>query len=246
MRKILFYLSFCLLLFSSFPVHATEAKPLKGEAVITSDKLNVRSGPSKEFSILGTLERNQVVEVTGIVEPDWYVIEYNNSQGYIYGDYLIFTPTREVEEVTPTFPVRTYLVLGLSVVILLVVGLLIYTFLSLRRDREDDEEEDEDGIPITAHDDTNMHLGEVTYDTYRLDIDPSFFETTTLVPQPDSIAEEMVGTASGEEASGLDKNNEKHPINIQLIDTRLEEASAQLAALQKEVEELKKQKQEEY
>ena len=68
MRKILFYLSFCLLLFSSFPVYAAEVEPLRGEAVITSDKLNVRSGPSKEYSILGTLERNQVVEVTGIAE----------------------------------------------------------------------------------------------------------------------------------------------------------------------------------
>lgn len=242
MRKILFYLSFCLLLFSSFPVYAAEVEPLRGEAVITSDKLNVRSGPSKEYSILGTLERNQVVEVTGIAESNWYVIEYNNSQGYIYGDYLIFTPLQEVEEETTAhlFPMRTYVILGLSVVILLVVGLLIFTFISMQRDEGDEEE----GIPVTPHEDTNMHLGEVTYDTYRLDIDPSFFETTTLVPQPESVEDnEKVDAISQPEES--DRTKGKESVNIHLIDTRLEEASAQLAALQKEVEELKKQKQEE-
>ena len=241
MRKILLCMSFCLLLFSSFPVYAAQIEELEGEAVITSDKLNVRSGPSKEYTILGTLDKDQIVEVTGIVEPDWFVIEYNGGQGYIYGEYLIFTPTKEAET-APMIPMKTYLILGLSVAIFVVAGLTIYTVISLRRNREEQEEEI---IPITSHEDTNMHLGEVTYDTYRLDIDPSFFETTTLVSQPESISEDrfdMAGTVSARRDTGT--GNIENTADIQRIDSRLEQASAQLAALQKEVEELKKQKQE--
>lgn len=241
MRKILLCMSFCLLLFSSFPVYAAQIEELEGEAVITSDKLNVRSGPSKEYTILGTLDKDQIVEVTGIVEPDWFVIEYNGGQGYIYGEYLIFTPTKEAET-APIISMKTYLILGLSVVILVVAGLTIYTVISLRRDREEQEEEI---IPITSHEDTNMHLGEVTYDTYRLDIDPSFFETTTLISQPESISEDgsdIAGTVSARRDTGT--GNIENTADIQRIDSRLEQASAQLAALQKEVEELKKQKQE--
>lgn len=230
MRRALFYMLFCLLLFSSFPVYAAQTEPLKGEAVVTSNKLNVRSGPSKEYAVLGVLEKNESIEVTGIVQPDWYVINYNGKQGYIHGDYLVFTPAEEtaedMEETTSGIPMKTYLILGLSVVILLVLGLLIYTAFNLRRDEEEEGEE----IPVSDHDDTNMHLGEVTYDTYRLDIDPSFFETTTLVPQPESIY-------------GEEKNSPENTSDIEQIDSRLEQASAQLAALQKEVEELKKQKQ---
>lgn len=236
MRRTLFYMVFCLLLFSSFPVYAAQVEPLNGEAVITSSKLNVRSGPSKEYEILGTLVKDDLVEVTGIVEPDWYVINYNGQQAYIHGDYLIFTPTKEPAlEAGSEIPMKTYLVLGLSVVILLVLGLLIYTAISLKNGRNEEENE----IPVTDHDDTNMHLGEVAYDTYRLDIDPSFFETATLLPQPESIYGEnkAVLEASGEQEAFQNTSD------IEQIDSKLEQASAQLAALQKEVEELKKQKQ---
>lgn len=228
MRKILLYLGFCLLLFSSFPVNAAEVEPLKGEALITSNKLNVRSGPSKEYDILGTLNRDQVVEVTGIVEPDWFVIDFNNNQGYIYGEYLVFTPEEETGTIS-VIPMKNYLILGLGAIILLVVVVIVYTLISFWKSRE--EETEEEIIPLTVHDDTNMHLGEVTYDTYRLDIDPSFFETTTLLTQPESFV-------------GDNEDAVEHTTDIQMIDTRLEQASAQLAALQKEVEELKKQKQE--
>jgi len=251
-------MSFCLLLFSSFPVYAAQIEPLEGEAVITSDNLNVRSGPSTDYEILGTLDKDQVVEVTGIVEPDWFVIEYSGNQGYIHGDYLVFIPTetaKEEEETAPLLSMKTYLVLGLSVVIFVVIGLIIYTAVSLRRSKEEED------IPLTDHGDTNMHLGEVTYDTYRLDIDPSFFETTTLVPQPESVFEsesneeesDEVSPASEKENKGIEDTgientasaaDTESTADIRVIDSKLEQATAQLAALQKEVEELKKQKQE--
>ena len=52
------------------------------------------------------------------------------------------------------------------------------------------ENDEEDYIPITDHDDTNMHMGEISYDTYRLDIDPKYFEQTSVIPQPESIYDE--------------------------------------------------------
>ena len=253
MRKILICLSFWVFLFSSLPVLAAQVEPLDGIAVVTSEKLNVRRGPSKEYAVIGVLVKDASVDVEGIVEPSWYVIEYQGQQGYIHSNYVIFTPAEEIETALNVV-VKQYIIMGLGIVIFLIVGLMTYTALSIysakkreemeqmendiENDIEDDIENDiedetedriEDEIPITDHADTNMHLGEITYDTYRLDIDPSFFETTTIVPQPESIYEKQ---------EVLDKKEEN---NIHTLDMKLEQASAQIAALQKEMEELKKQ-----
>ena len=198
MRKILICLSFWVFLFSSLPVLAAQVEPLDGIAVVTSEKLNVRRGPSKEYAVIGVLVKDASVDVEGIVEPSWYVIEYQGQQGYIHSSYVIFTPAEEIETALNVV-VKQYIIMGLGIVIFLIVGLMTYTALSIysakkREEMEqmendienetEDETEDriedkiEDEIPITDHADTNMHLGEITYDTYRLDIDPSFFVQT--------------------------------------------------------------------
>jgi uncharacterized protein YraI len=220
-------------LFFSLPVFAASVEPLSGVAVVTSDKLNVRSGPSTNSEVIGSLTKDESVDVVGLEEPDWYVIEYEGQQGYIYSDYVIFTPEEEIETDT-TGITKQYTVIGLIVVIFLLVGIAAYTFISMKRDQDTDEEDEEEAsIPISDHDDTNMHLGEVTYDTYRLDIDPSFFETTTVIPQPESVAPDEEWSS---QESGRD---------IRSLDTKLEEASAQIEALKREVAELKNKKTEE-
>ena len=199
MRKILICLTFWVFLFSSLPVLAAQVEPLDGIAVVTSEKLNIRSGPSKDYSIIGVLVKDASVDVEGIVEPSWYVIEYQGQQGYIHSNYVIFTPAEEIETALNVV-VKQYIIMGLGIVIFLIVGLMTYTALSIysakkreemeqmeneieneiedeTEDREDRiEDKIEDEIPITDHADTNMHLGEITYDTYRLDIDPSFLK----------------------------------------------------------------------
>lgn len=236
-----------LVLFSSLPVYAAKVERLRGVAVVDVETLNVRSGPSREYDKLGTLSLDTSVEVKGIVEPDWYVIEFEGEEGYISSDYVSFTPEDEIEGGF-ALVAKQYMVMALVVAILLISGILIYTFINMSKDQDEDEEDNEDNIPITDHSDTNMHMGEVTYDTYRLDIDPKYFEQTTVLPQPESIYDEngvapwkkdLYGEEIAEEQVVLEQiTSEK---DIQTLDSKLEQASAQIAALQKEVEQLKKQ-----
>lgn len=46
---------------------------------------NVRSGPGKEYTILGKAKKDDVFAIYGVVEG-WYQIDFNGSVGYLYGD----------------------------------------------------------------------------------------------------------------------------------------------------------------
>ncbi len=247
MKKYVFSLCFTLFLLLAFPVYAYEAQPLKGTAVVNVEKLNVRSGPAKEYEKQGTLSEGVMVEVNGIVEPDWYIIEFEGEDGYINSEYVIFTPEEEIEaETGKGTSQKTYVVMALIVLILIVSGVIVYTFMNMQKNADEDMEEEEDEVPVTSHDDTNMHLGEVTYDTYRIDIDPKYFEKTTMIPQPESIWNEDKASGNLEnyqeemaEENGITPQAETKT-DIKNLDSKLEQASAQIKALQKEVEELKK------
>ena len=244
MKKFILNICMVLFLFVSIPVYAAEVEPLKGIAVVDVESLNVRSGPSKNYDKLGTLSQYVEVKVKGIVEPDWYVIDFDGEEGYISSDYVIFTPEDEIEGGFKLVA-KKYLVMALVVIILILGGTLIYTFIGIKKKEEDDEE---DYIPISDHDDTNMHMGEVTYDTYRIDIDPKYFEQTTIIPQPDSIYDENGDAPWRKDLFSEEVKQENVVVeqitsetDIQSLDSKLEQASAQIAALQKEVEQLKKQ-----
>lgn len=244
MKKFILSIYMVLFLFVSIPVYAAEVEPLKGIAVVDVESLNVRSGPSKNYDKLGTLSQYVEVKVKGIVEPDWYVIDFDGEEGYISSDYVIFTPEDEIEGGFKLVA-KKYLVMALVVIILILSGTLIYTFIGIKKKEDDDEE---DYIPITDHDDTNMHMGEVTYDTYRIDIDPKYFEQTTIIPQPDSIYDENGDAPWRKDLFSEEVKQENVVVeqitsetDIQSLDSKLEQASAQIAALQKEVEQLKKQ-----
>lgn len=244
MRRFLLSICMALVLFASLPIYAAEVERLRGVAVVDVDSLNVRSGPSKDYEKLGALSRNISVEVKGIVEPDWYVIEFEGEDGYISSDYVIFTPQDEIEGGF-ALVAKQYFVMALIVVILILSGIIIYTFVNMKKNQDEDEE---DEIPVTDHDDTNMHMGEVTYDTYRIDIDPKYFEQTTIIPQPESIYDENGEAPWKKDLYGEEIAEEQiieqqltSEADIQAIDSKLEQASAQIAALQKEVEQLKKQ-----
>lgn len=55
-------------------------------ARITTDRLNVRSGPSTGDSILGVL--NIGTEVRGVQQGDWFKITYNGQTAYVHADWL--------------------------------------------------------------------------------------------------------------------------------------------------------------
>lgn len=246
MKRFLLSLCMTLVLLTSMPVYAAQVERLRGVAVVDVDSLNVRSGPSRDYEKLGTLARDISVEVKGIVEPDWYVIEFEGEEGYISSEYVVFTPEDEIEGGF-ALVAKKYIVMALVVAILLISGGLIYTFINMKKE-QDDEEDIEEEIPLSDHADTNMHMGEVTYDTYRLDIDPKYFEQTSVIPQPESIYDEngiapwkkdLYGEEIAEEQ--VVKEQLTSEADIQELDSKLEQASAQIAALQKEVEQLKKQ-----
>ncbi len=246
MRRFLLSICMALFLFASLPVYAAEVEPLKGVAVVTAESLNVRSGPSKNYDKIGTLSKDISVEVEGIVEPDWYVIEFEGEEGYINSDYVIFTPEDEIEGGF-ALVAKQYFVMALIVIILILSGIIIYTFINMKKN-QDEEEDDYEEIPVTDHDDTNMHMGEVIYDTYRIDIDPKYFEQTTIIPQPESIYDETGEAPWKKDLFGEEIAEEQiieqqltSEADIQALDSKLEQASAQIAALQKEVEQLKKQ-----
>ena len=240
MRRFLFGLCMVLFLFTSLTVYAAEVEPMKGSAVVEAENLNVRSGPSKEHEKLGTLSEGVSVEVKGYVEPDWYVIDFEGKDGYISSKYVVFTPQEEIEGGF-SLVAKKYYVMALVVAILILSGAIVYTVINMKKDKEE--------IPITAHDDTNMHIGEITYDTYRLDIDPKYFEQTSVIPQPESIYDENGNVPWKKDLFGEEiakeqviKKELSAEADIHTLDSKLEQASAQIAALQKEVEQLKKQK----
>lgn len=232
MKKFLFNLCVMLFFITSLTVRAEEVKTLKGIAVVSVESLNVRSGPSKDYDKIGILSKDMQVEVKGIVEPDWYVIEYQGTDGYISSQYVAFTPQDEIEG-GMEFVAKKYIVMALVVAIFLVIGISIYTFIGIKKEKE--------SIPVTDHDDTNMHMGEISYDTYRIDIDPRYFEQTTVIPQPESIYDEN-GKDSWKTEFVEEEGTFTSEKNMDDLDSKLEQASAQIAALQKEVEKLKKQK----
>lgn len=267
MKKYIIALFASLFLMLSLPVYAYEANEIDGIAVINTENLNVRSGPSKEYDKIGTLKKDTMVRVTGFVDPDWYIIEYGGTEGFIHKDYIIFTPEEVNEAAKRNFFMENAVFIVGGAIVLVVITMGITLFRGGRKE-EDVEEEDCEFIPMISHEDTNMHLGEVSYDTYRLDIDPIYFEQTTVLPQPESIYEELgidsnlagsnnseknitmreSGNKLGkEERTSEEKDNSLKPDSIiqeeyHSLDMKLEEATAQIAALQKEVEELKKYK----
>lgn len=250
MKRYITALFISLFLFLSMPVYAYEADSIEGIAVINTENLKVRSGPSKDYDRIGTLKKDTMVRVIGFVEPEWYMIEYGGKEGFIHKDYIIFTPDEEIEEVVKSPDIT--LIIVVSAIAVVVVSMIVTLLKKGKNEEEEDDEDETDHIPLVSHEDTNMHIGEVSYDTYRLDIDPIYFEQTTIIPQPESIydmnySKEISDGERAEPDSESDKIMDGDKVLLKQeeyhsLDMKLEEATAQIAALQKEVEELKKNK----
>ncbi len=64
---------------------------------VTASSLNVRSGPSTSYSILGTLSKGTQVVILG-ESGTWYLIQYNSTTGYVSQSYITDVTTIEVDE----------------------------------------------------------------------------------------------------------------------------------------------------
>lgn len=84
--KVLSVLLIAALMLSFTAVASAETK------MYATDAVNVRSGPSTSYYILGSLEQNEMVMATGRVYDGWYEIKWG-SYGYAYvaGNYLSYS-----------------------------------------------------------------------------------------------------------------------------------------------------------
>lgn len=64
-----------------------EVSMSSNQGIVTADCLNVRSGPSSNSSIIGTLSYNDVVTINRL-NGDWYDIYFGDNGGYVSKDYI--------------------------------------------------------------------------------------------------------------------------------------------------------------
>ncbi|MCC3867327.1 GH25 family lysozyme [Terrisporobacter mayombei] len=68
----------------------TEANSI-GLGTVTTTTLNVRSGPSASYSVVGTLSNGTKVDIIGR-DNNWYKISTNNVTGYVSAPYIKLSP----------------------------------------------------------------------------------------------------------------------------------------------------------
>ena len=86
------------------PVYGAEefsVQELSGEGTVTSDSLNIRSGPGTEYDVVGKAAKGTVLVVTGQADNGWYRIELEGKNGYASGKYITFEAKTDVSEQDP-------------------------------------------------------------------------------------------------------------------------------------------------
>ena len=56
------------------------------------DVLNLRSQPNTNSKVLAKIGSGSVFYITGKMSNNWYKVNFNNTEGYVSGDYAIFNP----------------------------------------------------------------------------------------------------------------------------------------------------------
>ena len=146
-------------------VYATETETIRGTGTVTADSLNVRSGPGKDYEAVGKVYRDNVLEVIGM-ENDWFKINYNNTEGYVSSEYMLYEPDEELltaedtvdepqtdmvtepeaedeTEIVASGPEKYKIIFGLIAVIVVVLIIILITIKSIRN-MDDDYYEDDD------------------------------------------------------------------------------------------------------
>ena len=77
-------------LFSEYVSFSISGSAKLGNGKVTGNDVNVRSAASTSASRLGSLNKGDVVAVTGI-DNGWYKISFNGKTGYVRSDYMTIT-----------------------------------------------------------------------------------------------------------------------------------------------------------
>lgn len=71
------------------------------KTVYTTTSLNVRSGPSTDYSKYGVLSKGTAINIVGICDNGWAIFDYNGNEGFISGKYISDQVEQPVAD-TPT------------------------------------------------------------------------------------------------------------------------------------------------
>lgn len=64
----------------------------------STTSLNVRSGPSTDYPIIGYFRINEEVEITGIADTGWYRVNYLGDNGYVSNEFLSYDKVEIIVE----------------------------------------------------------------------------------------------------------------------------------------------------
>lgn len=79
-----------------------------GKGIVTGGSVNIRSGPSANYSIIGVVKKGATLTVVGKFSNNWYKVQYKNGYGYITGQYLSVTKVTSTTTTTkPTTAATT-------------------------------------------------------------------------------------------------------------------------------------------
>lgn len=63
--------------------------------IVASSKLNIRDGAGTQYDVLLSLAKGDVVKLIEKVDSEWWYVDYDNTQGYVYSKYLTKDPNDE-------------------------------------------------------------------------------------------------------------------------------------------------------
>ena len=94
--------------------NVTVDKTIRFTGTVNASNLNVRSGPSTAYSIIGAYSLNQTVDIISQESNGWYKILHNGAIGYVSNDYVInvkavgttSSPNKPQEDLTVKFTGR--------------------------------------------------------------------------------------------------------------------------------------------
>lgn len=156
-KKHIFSLFLCAAIFLLFSltVFAKETDftitDLSATATISTDTLNVRSGPGKDYDSIGKISSDDTILITGQASTGWYQIDYSGKEGYISDSYVTITnqesapqSSEYIEGDSQKEPVNYVLLIVIAVILIIIVTIIITIVKAMTGNRNEEEEDSEE------------------------------------------------------------------------------------------------------
>lgn len=158
-RKTVYTIMCILLLAGLFPVKLYaqadyQVTEMSAQGMVSSETLNVRSGPGTGYKVIGIVAVGETVSITGQCDNNWYRIDYNGQEGYVSGKYIELTEkgaetegagTEETkkEEKNEKTSLLDFEWIKPVVILIIMAVVAVSILLTLRSIRKSDEDEEE-------------------------------------------------------------------------------------------------------